>query len=559
MAQASMRSHGWIDEQMNFGSRRLLSWPLVLAVVFFSIPILLAVSYPTSFWSVTDYETLGLADALNLAYRLADWEMYKAVGISYHPGVPFYLLSWLGLALAGYPVASAPNFFNTVIEHVENYHRIIIYLGAFVGAAGVYFFARTARKLVPIGVAVAGLLIWSVSTPATLLSFMSPGIDAFALLINGLFLAVMVPLAYEEDIDPAILVFAGCVGALAYMNKLSYLYIPLALSAAIFMKLVFCRAGWTRGASLLSVYFGTTVLVVLAVAFLIIGWDGFRDLLSYHKSVILGSELYGTGSHTVVTEGEIWRAIAAIPADRAYAVPIALIGGAGLVIAGFVTGLRRASQIPVAVISIGTGVAALLSALIVIKHYAPHYTAGVSATLPACVVCSYLLAKSWGFASANSRGLRIAGAGLVATVISVMALQVKAPLIYTLASRTNGSQLAKADFEEISSYLAGSKRAVEFAYKSPFALCGEGFVILYASVPRLTYDYLQSRQQAFSSMLASLVTRDVGAYVIDKGYFRDVESVKAAPNLALLDPKPVRYNDGDRLIELRTVFLLIRG
>src|SRR6267143_5770041 len=107
MAQASMRSHGWIDEQMNLDLRRLLSWPLVLAVVFFAIPIFLAVSYPSSFWSVTDYETLGLADALNLAYRLADWQMYKAVGISYHPGVPFYLLSWLGLALAGYPLASA--------------------------------------------------------------------------------------------------------------------------------------------------------------------------------------------------------------------------------------------------------------------------------------------------------------------------------------------------------------------------------------------------------------------------------------------------------------------
>jgi hypothetical protein len=38
-----------------------------------------------------------------------------------------------------------------------------------------------------------------------------------------------------------------------------------------------------------------------------------------------------------------------------------------------------------------------------------------------------------------------------------------------------------------------------------------------------------------------------------------VESVKAAENLALLDPKPVRFKDGDKLIELRTVFLLIRG
>ena len=35
--------------------------------------------------------------------------------------------------------------------------------------------------------------------------------------------------------------------------------------------------------------------------------------------------------------------------------------------------------------------------------------------------------------------------------------------------------------------------------------------------------------------------------------------VKAAPNVALLDPKPVKFAEGDRLIELQTVFFLIRG
>jgi len=53
-------------------------------------------------------------------------------------------------------------------------------------------------------------------------------------------------------------------------------------------------------------------------------------------------------------------------------------------------------------------------------------------------------------------------------------------------------------------------------------------------------------------------TRLVDAYVIDKNYFPDVEAVKNAPNLDLLGPKPVRYNADDKLIELHTVFLLIR-
>jgi len=54
-----------------------------------------------------------------------------------------------------------------------------------------------------------------------------------------------------------------------------------------------------------------------------------------------------------------------------------------------------------------------------------------------------------------------------------------------------------------------------------------------------------------------LFDQDIATYVIDKAYFPTVESIKAAANVALLDPKPVAYKDGDRLIELRTVFILI--
>jgi hypothetical protein len=543
---------------MSFNLRRLLSWPLALAVVFFLISIFLALSYPSSLWTATDNETLGLADALNMAYRLADRQMYEAVGMAYHPGVTFYLMSWLALALIGYPVASEPNFFDTVIAHAEDYHRMILCLAALAGAAGVYVFARTARNLVPVGIIVVGLAIWLISTPATLQMFMFPGFDSFAIIINALFLAVMVSLAYEDEIDPSILVFASCIGALAYLNKLSYIYIPLALYIAILVKLLFCGAGWRRGILLLSVFVCTFALVVLAAAFLIIGWEGFRDLLKFHRSIILGSELYGTGSRTVINKNEIWHAIVTIPTERAYAVPIALVGGISLVIGGLATGLKRVQQIPVAIISIGAGVAAVLSALIVLKHYEMHYTAGVSATLPACVVSGYLLAKSWITKPWNFVP-RFVGAPLVAIAILLMAVQVKGPLISSLAGIANSDRLAKADLEEISAYLAASKRTVEFAYRTPFSQFSEGFVVFYGSVPRMTYDYLQSRPQVISSAVAGLVTRDVGAYVLDKRYFPNVESVKSAPNLALLDPKPVKFNERDKLIELRTVFLLIRG
>ena len=47
--------------------------------------------------------------------------------------------------------------------------------------------------------------------------------------------------------------------------------------------------------------------------------------------------------------------------------------------------------------------------------------------------------------------------------------------------------------------------------------------------------------------------------MIDKKYFGSADLVRNAPNLDLLGTKTVKYGEGDRLIELRTVFLLVRG
>ena len=83
------------------------SWflPLVFALLFVAVPPLLFRFYPIPFWTAGEAELIGLGDALNLAYRIADLKMYSAIGMWDHPGVPFYFMSWLALALSGLPVA----------------------------------------------------------------------------------------------------------------------------------------------------------------------------------------------------------------------------------------------------------------------------------------------------------------------------------------------------------------------------------------------------------------------------------------------------------------------
>jgi len=539
---------------MKLDARRSWLWPSGLAVLFFVIPLTLFQFYPNSFWANDDYQPLGLANAMNLAYRLADLQMYPARGMMDHPGVPYYFMSWLSLALSGYPVApGASGFLDVLVEHVEPFHRITVWLAAATGAAGVWIFVRTARNLAPLGVIAAALLIWLGSTPATLLSFVSPSIDTFAIILNVLSFAVLLRLADDPGVSPGTAALSASVGALAYLTKLSYIYTPLALAIAGIANAAFRRISLVRGITLSFVFVATFLLVVIAVGFLVIGEEGFQVLRQFHKSIFHHSGRYGTGEAGMISQSEILRALAAIPVERTYAMILALVGGPALVVGGLVTGLKRPQDRRTAIICIGTGFASSLSAAIVMKHYAQHYTAGVSATLPASVIAGYLLAKSWGLR------LPVAARAMAIAAILLMAYPPTATLLSLLAARTSTSELAKADLEEIKVYSAEIRGAVEFAYRAPFAAFGEGFIVTYGSVPRLTEDYLRGREKAVSSMMQAQAQLNVGAYVIDKGYFPTVESVKAASNVALLGTKPVRFRDGDRLIELRTVFLLIPG
>ena len=543
---------------MKFALPKFFCRPSTLAIAFLPIPLILALLYPASFWAIGDYEPHSLANALNMAYRLADLKMYTPMGMSYHPGVPFYLMSWLALALTGHPLGSdGIGLFNTLLDHIETFHLMMIFLGGIVGAAGIFVFARSAQTLVPADVTISGIALWLFSLPATILTFVSPGIESFALLINGLFFAVLVRLAYEPTLGRWIVILAGCVGAFAYLNKLAYVYVPLALFAAIVVKLVFARTDRRRAALLVSLTVLSFVSAVLAVAVFVIGWRGFQSVLMFHMQVILGSGLYGAGERTVVDGSAVWNTLTAIPAERAYAVPLALIGGIGLGIGGLVTAFKKPEQLPVAVLSIGAAVAASLSALSVLKHYTDHYTAAVSATLPVCIIAGYLLAKAWACRIEATYSL----------VVIVAALLMVYPVAGSIAARltfySEQSRLAREDMQQITALTAGSSRATYYTYRSPFAQFGEGFVIDFASIPRLTEAFLQSRPDVLNTLTAGksskeVGAREVGSYVIDKKYFSSADRVQNAPNLDLLGTKPVTYREGDRLIELRTVFLLVR-
>lgn len=554
-AEKSIEHTGYVDALGPFAKmRRRLFWPFAFGMIFLAIPVILFAAYPYSFWVGNDYQPLGLADALNLAYRIGDRQFYYARGMAGHPGVPFYFMNWLALALTGFPAATKGlGFFDAVLANIDVYHRLTVWLATTAGAIGVFLFVWTARSLAPLGVVALGLLVWLASTPATLQTILFPSIDAFALLINGLFFAVLVRVANDRNVTFGNAVLSGCVGAFAYLNKLSYLYVPLALAVVEIVNFVLRGVEWNRANLLSAIFVGTLVSVIAIVGFTVIGLPAFRELLIFHLQVLVGSGLYGAGDHTLVSGSAVWSALAQIPSNKSYAILIALLGGASLAMASLVLGLRRQEHLATALIGLGAGVAATLSATFVLKHYEAHYTAGVSATLPACFVAGYRLAKSWSFKFGTL------GASVAFVLTAFMAYLVSPTVISSLANLKKKAELARADLRDINAQTAANDRTVEFAYRTPFSWYSEGFVVLYASIPRLTIEYPQIRPSKISGMTDQVLRRNVGAYVIDKDYFPTVESVKAASNVALLGPKPVTFESGDKLIELRTVFLLIKG
>lgn len=246
----------------------------------------------------------------------------------------------------------------------------------------------------------------------------------------------------------------------------------------------------------------------------------------------------------------VWRAIAAIPGDRAYAVPLALIAGVALNIAGVAAGIRNRQNAGLAVMGIGMGLAALFSALSVLKHYDSHYTAGVSATLPGCVLACFLFARGW-----NSK-VRFTAVAAIAIAILFMTGPVALEVRDILTAKVNATRLAAADIKEVNLETEGMERAVDFGYRVPFPQFVEGFVVHYAGVPRLTEQYVRTRGGVTNDILGE-TSSEIGAYVFDKNYF-NAQMIMSAPNLDTRQPKPERFDPHDRLIELHTVLLLIR-
>ena len=214
---------------------------------------------------------------------------------------------------------------------------------------------------------------------------------------------------------------------------------------------------------------------------------------------------------------------------------------------------RGKQYLPTALISIGTGTAAVLAAASVLKHYDAHYTPAVSPTLPACMVAGCMLAGAWNF-----RPRMIAAVVSFAAVV-LMTREIAPALAGHLNSKISVNAMAMADLKDIEGLPIDAKSSIAFTYSAPFSYLGEGFSLYVACVPRLTAEYHRDRPRMFSTLTPDSPPRKIGAVVIHKAYFPTIESIKTAGDLAKFSGEPLIWREGDKIVDLRTVFVLLRG
>jgi uncharacterized membrane protein len=531
---------------------KLMPWSA--AAILLACIAAFVVRYPTSIWAMGDYDMDSLSNAINMAYRLADLRLYAAPSMGNHPGVPYYLLSWLGLAMAGYPLATPDlTFFNGVLAHAERFRIIMIAISTLAGACGIVAFIRSTQKIVPRSVTILALVLWVGSTPASLTSFLMQSIDTLGPALNAAFLIVLWRLANKPRFEVSDVVLAGTLAAVCYLTKLSYLNIVIGLCAALATAVLFEARHRLWNLRMAGLFLFSFAIVVLAAAVWIIEWTTFLSLVEFHQGIIFRGGVYGTGAPGVFNADELQRALTLVWQERAYAVPMALAGGFAAIAGGMAVVIWRKQRLPIAVFGIGTGAAAVFAAASVLKHYAIQYTAGVAATLPALCVALYLVLGAW-----NIRLRAPVLIGLImAAVVGLVPPAGRAVANY-MEEHSRLMLDANADRVKIEELVARSSSPVGFAYRTPFREYAEGFLLENSGVPRLIFAYLAGEPKTMNSFTERWVSRDIGAYVVDKEYFRSVAELKAAPNVNLLGP-PVAVREGDEVIELATAYLVLRN
>jgi hypothetical protein len=242
------------------------------------------------FWQTWDeYVYASLADALNFEIWLRSGVHFADANLEWHPGVPFYLISWLCLRLTALLIGHPDVVF--YVLHDQEAFLLATRIAA--GLITVSAILGAWRILSPLAPTLRALALFSffAADPWSLiygLTFLA--VETFALPIAVvMFWAVQrISYARQEMIAPWIL--CGAVAALGYLVKLTYLYVLLGMIVLVFVKAlqlqVRVRDKALFAATRLAIVVGTFIVVAAGVLLAVQGWQELQDLLQTHTGLL---------------------------------------------------------------------------------------------------------------------------------------------------------------------------------------------------------------------------------------------------------------------------------
>lgn len=366
-------------------------WRVILLTIFVAALCffwwMLVVRMKLDIWSVDDdYATLSLAHAINIEHWVTNgWPRSIGYFQTFHPGVPFQVVSWIAFRVAAlfYPEHSG-NLITYTLRNPELFwvaNQLSALLLTVVSLVGVWWLSRRLDW----GFVLAALIVFFSFRFSWIDGLLRLGNDSFALPLAVAFFALGHRCLKDSRARLALWTVLGALGGVALLVKLNYIIWFIAVLIGLTTQLVI--KGIDKRQVLLrigSLSFGFCSMVI-TVGGVLLRFKGLRQMIRSHWRVISHSGYYGTGESGPVSWDGVLIAFRTITGHPNFWVLSALL----LILVVTVVYWRRTDQewlnknLPFAVCLICAVVFGYAAA---IKHFRPRYLICVFAVLPMVVL-----------------------------------------------------------------------------------------------------------------------------------------------------------------------------
>ncbi len=251
------------------------------------------------FWHTNDeYAFLSLSHAINFEATLREHARFSDSGLGNHPGIPFYVVSWLCFRVASLISGDGGDRIVWVLSDPGPFYLATRIAAATIAAAAAALTYATFSPLAPWKRLLAISTFFAADPWSVLYGLTSISNETFAFPLAALFFWATRKLFSEDRLS--LWAVAGIVSAAGYLVKLNYLWAFVGFCAVALLGLV--DAGVSRSRiigtlirlAILTVVFLTTVaLFVLLFA----GLNGVKELTAGHF-VFLSRMLIALAGHS---------------------------------------------------------------------------------------------------------------------------------------------------------------------------------------------------------------------------------------------------------------------